>query len=191
MKSFFFAWFSALIVSTGRAVASEKGMPQLDPEFWASQIFWLILIFSILYIIIWKIFLPRIVVGVENRKSRIVNDLDEAQKLEEKAKNKLDEYNKIIQAAEKEAKKIIEHNKKKLKNEIEEKKIKFNEEIEKELHQVEKEIKNLKKNSVESVNKIAVEIASEIIKKIVGTEVNKSNVSAIVEDFSKRKAENF
>jgi len=191
MKSFFFAWFSALIVSTGRAVASEKGMPQLDPEFWAAQIFWLILIFSILYIIIWKIFLPRIVVGVENRKSRIVNDLDEAQKLEEKAKNKLDEYNKIIQAAEKEAKKIIEHNKKKLKNDIEEKKIKFNEEIEKELYQVEKEIKNLKKNSVESVNKIAVEIASEIIKKIVGTEVNKSNVSAIVEDFSKRKAENF
>ena len=44
---------------------------------------------------------------------------------------------------------------------------------------------------MESVNKIAVEIASEIIKKIVGTEVNKSNVSAIVEDFSKRKAENF
>ena len=191
MKSFFFAGFSALIVSTGRAVASEKGLRPLDPEFWAAQIFWLILIFSILYIIIWKIFLPRIVVGVENRKSRIVNDLDEAQKLEEKAKNKLDEYNKIIQAAEKEAKKIIEHNKKKLKNDIEEKKIKFNEEIEKELYQVEKEIKNLKKNSVESVNKIAVEIASEIIKKIVGTEVNKSNVSAIVEDFSKRKAENF
>ena len=78
MKSFFFAWFSALIVSTGRAVASEKGMPQLDPEFWAAQIFWLILIFSILYIIIWKIFLPRIVVGVESPKAeKILKELYE------------------------------------------------------------------------------------------------------------------
>ena len=40
-------------------------MPQLDPEFWGAQIFWLILIFAILYLIIWKIFLPRITNSIE------------------------------------------------------------------------------------------------------------------------------
>ena len=29
-----------------QALGSEAGMPQLNPEFWAAQIFWLILIFS-------------------------------------------------------------------------------------------------------------------------------------------------
>ena len=83
---------------------SEAGMPQLNPEFWSGQIFWLILIFSTLYLIIWKIFLPRITYIVENRKSRIVNDLDEAQKLKESAEKKLEVYNKIIEDSKHEAK---------------------------------------------------------------------------------------
>ena len=30
-------------------LSAEAGMPQLDPTYWASQAFWLILIFSVLY----------------------------------------------------------------------------------------------------------------------------------------------
>ena len=30
-------------------IAAEAGMPQLDPTYWASQAFWLIIVFSILY----------------------------------------------------------------------------------------------------------------------------------------------
>jgi F-type H+-transporting ATPase subunit b len=74
-----------IIFSTNNAMGSEAGMPQLNPEFWTAQIFWLLLIFSTLYVIIWKIFLPKITYSVENRKSRIVNDLDEAEKLKENA----------------------------------------------------------------------------------------------------------
>ena len=105
MRSFCFALCIALVIYTNHAFGSEAGMPQLDPEFWASQIFWLILIFSSLYLIIWKIFLPKIAYSIENRKSRVVNDLDEAQKLKENAEKKLDEYNKIIEESKKKQKK--------------------------------------------------------------------------------------
>ena len=145
MKNFCFALCAAEVVYANQALGSEAGMPQLNPEFWAAQIFWLILIFSFLYLIIWKIFLPKITYSMENRKSRIINDLDEAQKLKENAEKKLDEYNKIIEESKKEAKKIIEESKKKLDQDIENKKQKFNDEIEKELLAAEKEIKNLKK----------------------------------------------
>ena len=96
MKSFCFALCIALFVGMGRAFSSEAGMPQLNPEFWIAQIFWLIIIFSFLYLIIWKIFLPKITYSIENRRSRLVNDLDEVQKLKEKAEKKLHEYNLII-----------------------------------------------------------------------------------------------
>ena len=89
MKNFCFALCIALIACVSRAFGSETGMPQLNPEFWIAQIFWLILIFSSLYLIIWKKFLPRITYSIENRKSRVVNDLDEAQKLKENAEKKL------------------------------------------------------------------------------------------------------
>ena len=173
------------------AFGAEGGMPQLNPEFWAAQIFWLMLIFSSLYVIIWKLFLPKITNSIENRKLKIVNDLNETQKLKDNAEKKLQEYNKIIENSKKDAKKIIEDGKKKLNREIESKKQKFNEEIEKELTNVEKEIKNLKKSSMLVINKIAEDISSEIIKQAVGTEINKSKLSAVVQDISKKKIENF
>ena len=189
MKNFCIALCITLVFYVNQAFGSETGMPQLNPEFWIAQIFWLILIFSILYLIIWKIFLPKITYSIENRKSRIVNDLDEAQKLKENAEKKLKEYNEIIENSKKEAKKIIEDNKNKLDRNIEEKKQQFDSEIEKELTTVEKEIKDLKKSSLSNVNKIAVETSANIITQIIDTDVNKSNVSAIVNDLIKRKIE--
>tara|TARA_Y100000590_G_scaffold132693_1_gene151613 strand:- start:3607 stop:4185 length:579 start_codon:yes stop_codon:yes gene_type:complete len=189
MKKFSFALSIALLFYTNWALGADAGMPQLNPEFWAAQIFWLILTFSALYLIIWKIFLPRITYSIENRKSRIVNDLNEAQKLKENAEKKLKKYNEIIENSKKEAKKIIQESKKKLDKNIEEKKQKFNDEIEKELANTEKEIKDLKKSSIANINKIASETSAEIILQIVDTDVNKSNVSAIVGDITKRKME--
>ena len=189
MKNFCFALCIALIVYANQAFGSEAGMPQLNPEFWTAQIFWLILIFSSLYLIIWKIFLPRITYSIENRKSRLVNDLDEVQKLKENAEKKLNEYNIIIEKSKKEAKKIIEDSKKKLDRDIENKKQKFNDEIEKELVAAEEEIKDLKKSSISNINHIATETTTEIIKQIIKTQVNKSSVSAIVEDFTKKQME--
>ena len=187
MKNFCFAVCIASLVYINRAFGSEAGMPQLNTEFWASQIFWLVLIFSTLYLIIWKIFLPKITYSIENRKFRIVNNLDEAQKLKENAEKKLKEYDEIIKKSKNEAKKIIEDSKKKLDRDIENKKQKFDDEIEKELATVEKEIKDLKKNSLSNIDNIATEISTEIIKQIINTEANKSNVSAIVNDITKKE----
>ena len=191
MKNFCFALCMALIFYVNQAFGSEAGMPQLNPEFWTAQVFWLILIFFSLYLIIWKIFLPRITYSIENRKSRIVNDLNETQKLKENAEKKLKEYNDIIENSKKGAKKIIEDGKKKLEKDIKNKGQKFNEEIEKELIFVENEIKNLRKSSISSINKIASEISSDVVKQLVETNVNMSNVAAIVEDVSKRKMQNY
>ena len=189
MKSISFAICIAMAMYTNQVFGSEKGMPQLNPEFWIAQIFWLFIIFSTLYLVISKIFLPKITHTIENRKSRVVNNLEEAQKLKENAEKKLNEYNEIIQKTKKEAKKIIEDSKKKLDRDIEGKKQKFNDEIEKELKIAETEIKNLKKSSISNINNIAVEISAEVVKQIISTEVNKSNVSAIINDITKKEME--
>ena len=189
MKKLCIALCIASVFYVNEVYGSDSGMPQLNPEFWISQIFWLILTFAILYLVIWKIFLPKITYSVENRKSRIVNDLDETQKLKENAEKKLEEYNKIIENSKQEAKKIIEDERKKLDKDIENKKKDFSNQIEKEIVAVEKEIKDLKKNSLLNISKIASETSAELMKKIINTEVNKSNVSAVVDDIIKRNME--
>ena len=57
--------------------AAEAGMPQLDPKYWASQAFWLILVFTILYISISKFYLPKI---KNNLREKIINNWDNAVK---------------------------------------------------------------------------------------------------------------
>ena len=67
------------------------------------------------------------------------------------------------------------------------KKKKFEDEVEVELVNAEKQIKKFHHSSINSINKIAVEISSEIIKNTLESEVNGSNMTAIVEDISKNK----
>tara|TARA_B100000029_G_scaffold113790_1_gene106197 strand:+ start:1705 stop:2283 length:579 start_codon:yes stop_codon:yes gene_type:complete len=187
MKNLCIVFCIALIFYNIKAYGAEAGMPQLDPKFWVAQIFWLVLIFLGLYLIVSKVFLPKITLTIESRKSKIVNDLNEAQKLKENAEIKLKEYNKIIENSKKEALKIISEGRKKLSEDIEIKKKKFDAELEKELRAVESEINELKNSSKKDVIKIAESTSVEIIKQIIGAEVNKSSVSAMVNEVLNKK----
>ena len=187
MKNFYLAICIAFLINTNYALGSEAGMPQLNPKFWASQVFWLLLIFCTLYLIIWKIFLPKITYSIESRKSKIVNNINDAQKLKDRAEKKLSKYNTIIEESKIEAKKIIKDSRKKLDKEIDNKKKKFSEEIEKELLLAEKEIQDLRKSSAININSIAEVTSSEVIKQIINVDVNKSNVSAVVDEIAKKQ----
>ena len=180
----FIGFFTLL---SGECFGAEGGMPQLNPEYWVSQIFWVILIFGTLYVILWRTILPKINENLENRKSQILTDLDDAQKFEDRSKEKLSEYNKILNQAKQEAKKILDGTRKKVNQDIKNKKNQFNLEIVKEIKNAEKEIKTMKLSSIKDINKTSIETSSEIVRKIVGTDVNASSVSAIVEDISKKE----
>ena len=65
MKSFLTLLLALVAINTD-LYAAEAGMPQLDPTYWASQAFWLVLIFAILYISISKFYLPKIKDNLDN-----------------------------------------------------------------------------------------------------------------------------
>ena len=72
-----------LMIFGKNLIAAEAGMPQLDPEYWASQAFWLILIFTLLYLSISKLFVPKIRNSIDVRNSKIKDDLDEESRWQE------------------------------------------------------------------------------------------------------------
>lgn len=191
MRKFYIIYLVVFMLAAEYCLSAEAGMPQLNTEFWVSQIIWLIFIFFTLFFVIWKLFLPKIINNIENRKATIMDDLNQAENTKIEAEKKLLEYEKIILTSKNKAKKLILENKKKLEIDIKNKKEIFEKEIEKELLGVELQIKNLKKNSLININKIAIETSKEVIKQIVGTEVNTSNATAIVENVSKKNVEKY
>ena len=180
------AFTIATLAIRNNLFAAEAGMPQLNPEYWASQAFWLILVFTILYISISKFYLPKIKNNLEDRENKIKKDIDDANKFKELSETRLKEYERILENAKREVIKIHLESKNTLDKDIHKKKETIEKEIEKEISKAQKEIIELKKNSISEIQKISESIAASIIENISGDKLNESSIKATVEDISKK-----
>ena len=171
--------------------AESGGMPQLNPEFWISQIFWLTLTFGILYIVLSKLILPKISANLELRKSQIQDNIEAAEKQRKESESKLKEYDDIIFKSKLEAKNIFKDSREKIIKDINNKKETLENQINEEIKKAEKEIEVVKKSAPEKINKIAIEASSELVKKLIGAEINNSSISAIVDDLSKKNGDKY
>jgi len=186
MRLFFLIVGFFITSSQINLLTAEVGMPQLDPTYWASQAFWLVLIFTLLYLALSKLFIPKIKESIDDRENKIKDDLDEAQKLKLIAEERLKEYEATIENTKKEVKKIIFESKNKLSAEIQNKKKEFEKEIEAEVKKTEQEIRSLKKESLDSIIVISEEITSKIIEKVAGEPLNQSSIKATVLESTKK-----
>ena len=166
--------------------AESGGMPQLNPEFWISQIFWLTITFGILYITLSKLILPKISANLESRKSQILENIEAAEKQRKDSEKKLNEYDEIINNSKTEAKNYFKQTREKILKDISLKKESLDKEISEEINKAEAEIKNLMEKAPDRVNKIAIETSAELVRQLIGADVNNSSISAIVEDLSTR-----
>jgi len=171
--------------------AENGGMPQLDPEFWISQIFWLTITFGFLYLVLSKFILPKISSNLELRKSQIQENIEAAEKQREGCEAKLKEYEEIIFKSKLEAKNIFKNAREKVIKDINSKKEILDKQIDDEINDAEKEIETLKNVAAEKINKIAIETSSNILKKLIGTEINNSSISAIVDDLTKKNKDKY
>ena len=186
-QSIFFNFFFIKEVFT----AESGGMPQLNPEFWISQIFWLTLTFGILYVVLSKLILPKISANLELRKSQIQENIEAAEKQRENSESKLKEYNDIVLKSKLEAKNIFKDAREKVLKDINSKKVTLDGQLDEEIKKTEQEINLLKKSAPEKINIIAIETSSELVKKLIGAEVNNSSISAIVNDLSKKNGNKY
>ena len=185
MKSFL-SLLIALTALNTNLYSAEAGMPPLDPKYWVSQAFWLIVVFVILYISLSKFYLPKIKSNLDNRENKIKEDLENANKFKEQSEAKLKEYGLILDKAKKEVNKIHFDSKTALDKDIQSKKEVIEKEIEKEILKAQKEISELKKNSISSIQSISENITANIIENISGDKLNESSVKSAVEEISKK-----
>ena len=190
-KIYFQSIFFNLLFLKEVFAAESVGMPQLNPEFWISQIFWLTIVFGFLYIVLSKLILPKISLNLELRKSQIQDNIEAAEKQRENSEAKLKEFDEIITKSKLEAKNIYQEARENTLREISLKREILDKQIDEEIKNTEQEINILKKSAPKKINKIAIESAFELVKKLIGAEVNNSSISAIVDDLSKRNGDKY
>ena len=179
--------FLSIFLSSAVNAAEKVGMPQLDTEFWVSQIFWLAITFSILFVLLSKFILPKISANLEMRKSLILENISTAEKKRSDSYSKIEEYNEIIKKSKNDAKSLVNQAKDKLTKDINLKKEALEKNLSKEIQKIEIEIQEFRNKAPEKINKIAVETSTDLLQRLINADVNSSSISAIVNDLSSKK----
>ena len=190
-KIFFQSIFLSFLFFMEAFAAESGGMPQLNPEFWISQIFWLTITFGFLYVILSKLILPKISANLEIRKSQISDNVEAAENHGKESEIKIAEYEKKVQESRNEAKSYFKQAREELLKNINLKKNSLEKELNEEIQKAESEIKELRARAPEKINKIAVEASADLLHQLIGTEVNNSSISAIVDDLSRKKMDKY
>ena len=155
-------------------------MPQLNPLDWAPQIIWLVITFSILYVLMKRVALPRIGSVIEARHARIAGDIEAADKLRRETQEAIAAYEQALAEAKARAHAIAQEANNKLKDEVAAERAALERDLAARLAEAEKRILQAKTSALKDVNEVASETASEIVRSLIGVSPSKPEVSAAV-----------
>ena len=155
-------------------------MPQLNPLDWAPQIIWLLVTFGVLYLLMVWIALPRIGAVIETRAAHIAADLASADKLRRETEEAIAAYEQALAEAKQKAHAIIEEGRAKLKAESDAERAKLDKELAAKSEEAEARITKAKVSAMKEVNAVAADVASDIVRKLLGTAAAKADIEKAV-----------
>ena len=161
----------AVIAAAAAGAQQAPGMPQFNPEFYPSQLFWLAISFGLLYLVLSRVALPRIGEVIEERRDRIQRDLDSAERLKAETEKALAEYEKALADARGNANAMARETRAKLNAEVENERGRVEGQITQKIGEAEKRIAVTKEKALASVNEIATDTAGEVVRKLLGEPV--------------------
>jgi F-type H+-transporting ATPase subunit b len=156
-------------------------MPQLNPLDWAPQIIWLVLTFGILYLLMVWVALPRIGGVIERRAAHITGDLQSADRFRRETEEAIAAYEQALAEAKQKAHAIIDEGRAKLKAESDTERAKLDKELAARSEEAEARIGKAKASAMKEVNAVAVDVASDIVRQLIGAAPAKGDIEKAVQ----------
>jgi F-type H+-transporting ATPase subunit b len=156
-------------------------MPQLNPLDWAPQIIWLALTFGVLYLLMVWVALPRIGGVIERRAAHITGDLQSADRFRRETEEAIAAYEQALAEAKQKAHAIIDEGRAKLKAESDAERAKLDKELAARSAEAEARIGATKASAMKEINAVAVDVASDIVRQLIGSAPAKGDIEKAVE----------
>lgn len=155
-------------------------MPQLDPSLFPTQIFWLIVTFLALFLIAWKVALPRITEVLEARQTRIDGDLEKAQTLKSEAEEVLSAYEKTLANATAEAQGIHRQMLQSLTDERTRRQDELSQKLSAQTREAESRIAGEKQRAVENIRDAALDVVQSAANRLIGIDVAEADAERAI-----------
>lgn len=157
-------------------------MPQLDVTTFAPQLVWLAITFGAMFLIMWKIAVPKISDALESRQMRLEDNLKKAEDLKREAEATLAAYEKALADARAQAHDDIQKIQHELQEAAAKEEAELGAKLDEKIAKSEKAIAKEVAKAMDSVRGVAVDVAGEAIEKLTGQAAAKGDVDKAVDD---------
>jgi F-type H+-transporting ATPase subunit b len=165
---------------------AKPGLPQLDISTFASQLFWLLISFVILYTVISRVAAPKIGGVIQDRASRIRGDLETAAKAKRDSEAAMAGYEKALADARTRGLKMSDELRNTVQAEINAKNDAAAKELNAKTAAQEARIAEMRKSAMAKVGDVARETAADVVMKLTGEAANASDITTAVGNALKR-----
>ncbi len=177
----------ALVPGTSRA-AEAVGLPQLDVNTYAGQLFWLAVYFAIVYLFMRNVGIPRVAAIIEARRARVDADLSDAERLRNRAAEARAAYEATMAEAHATARQLLAQTHEQNLAILTEQTRARAAEYEQRVAEAVKRIEAASAEALKSIPEIAADLASEITAKLSGQAPGADMVARAVSQAAEREA---
>ena len=156
-------------------------MPQLATADFAPQLIWLAITFVALYLVMWRVALPRIVDVLEERQRRIDDDLTAAEDLRREADAALAAYETARADARATAQRTASETRDAIRKQAADGEAELDATLARENEESDARIRAAREEAREHVRDIAVDAARVIARRLIGADVDDAAVAAAVD----------
>ncbi len=149
-------------------------MPQFDPTTFASQLFWLLVTFGLLFVILSRVLLPRIAGLLEARQEKIDDDLNRAATVKGEAETALAAYEKTMADGKAEAQGRLRQATEEMAAQGAKRHEELAAKLAGEVAEAETRIHEAKTAAVDNIGQVAGEVAQAAIQRLIGVEVDQA-----------------
>lgn len=165
--------------TTATAAAEHAaGVPQFDPGPWPAQIFWAVVLFFLLYLLISRVFVPKIGSAISEREDKIAGDIGEARRSRDAARAELDEASREMAAARNRAKQLVLDAQAEAKAAQAARQADVDAKIARSMEEAEARIAAARADAMSHVRAIAADAAQAMVSRLTGAEASRAEIEA-------------
>jgi len=163
-------------------------MPQFNPEWFASQLFWLVVTFVVLYLLLSRIALPRMAQILQERREKVSDDLAKAERLKAEAQEIYDAYESSLREAREQAQSVLRQAREEIDQDHAQRHAAYSRELNQQIADAEARIEAAKVEALNNLQSVAAEIAQAATAKLVDTEVDRQQAEKAVRNVTEGRA---
>ena len=156
-------------------------MPQLDINTYLPQVFWLVVTFTALFLVMWRVAVPRIADVLEARQKRLDDNLEKATEAKKEAEETLAAYEHAMNEARAQAQALINKVSAEMSGEAQKREAKLAEELAEKIAESEKQIDEAIDGAMENVRAVALEVAAAALDKLIGKAPSEKDLSKVID----------